>query len=350
MRKLAFIILLAAAVLLVMLSGCTELEAECGDNVCNRLMESPITCAKDCAEGYVEPDTTEPYCGDGAIDKGENCGTCPEDAGCTGNNKCLGNKCVSNEACKGNGDCIIGKKCVKGLCELKTCSERKGSICAKQQSCEGRMLAAADTTECCSQPCTLKECGELHGKICEEGTACSRHYLSASDSDECCPFEALCIEGATCNYDGGCRANCERGDSDCDCVPQLTLDNNFGGPMPDANTCVYTDYVYSTEATGCCADLVEEWVCLNSDGLDYFRKGTCRDYWLKRSGGIEKERNFTDHCTMEDGKPMIVEYTCMPGFYGERKYSCAEIITPISDIPDCDTCINGACPKPAEEE
>ncbi|MFH1224345.1 MAG: hypothetical protein V1676_00915 [Candidatus Diapherotrites archaeon] len=336
----------AAAAAVVMLSGCAELEAECGDKICNRIMESSLTCPQDCGGRGGNGTGTEvqaPLCGNGIIEKGEDCATCQQDVKCLASQKCLQGKCVPLEACKTNADCDPNKKCVKGGCELQTCKERKGSICGTGQLCNGRLISASDSTNCCSEACVYRACKESHGKLCEDGSACTRKFLPASDTKECCPFEALCIEGATCSPGDGCVANCERGDFDCNCMLQVGKD---GSPMVDANTCLIPeDYIYSTEATGCCNDLVIAWPCSDSDDQNYFKAGSCVDHWDTNSGKSVNARSFRDYCTIEGGVNKIVEYVCATGFYGERRESCTEVSVPVASISGCTRCEAGKCVK-----
>lgn len=347
MRPHVFALAFAAAVAIVMLSGCAELEATCGDKVCNRIMESSLTCPQDCGGQGGKGTGTEgqtPVCGNNVIEKGETCATCQQDVKCPRNRKCLQGKCVPLEACKTNADCDPNKKCVKGGCELKTCKERGGDICTGNKVCEGRLISAADSTDCCSEKCVYRTCKENHGKVCDENSACSRKFLPSSDSKECCPYEALCIEGATCNFGDACVANCPKGDSDCNCMFQAGKD---GGPMKDENTCLIPDdYVHSNEGIGCCNDIVIGWECTDSDNdMNYFNAGSCVDHWDTNSGKSVNTRSFGDKCITEDGVAKIVEYGCRTGFYGAARESCKEFAVPISSISGCSHCDAGKCVK-----
>jgi Divergent InlB B-repeat domain len=67
----------------------TTIRTGCGDNICDRNSETAYNCYSDC----------HPVCGNGYIEDGENCYTCPSDSICRSDQRCdqtLG--CVSNVA------------------------------------------------------------------------------------------------------------------------------------------------------------------------------------------------------------------------------------------------------------
>lgn len=344
MEKLPLILVFCLA-FAVLLGGCT-LEAECGDSVCNRLMESEITCPKDCTQEPA-PEPQQPYCGNSMADEGENCGNCAQDVICGAGDKCLEGKCVSTEACNAVADCPANKKCVKGYCALMACKERNGYICDGNKNCEGRLLNVSGSVNCCSEECILKSCGEHAGKICDGNDSCSASFIRVSDSNRCCPAGERCMAGATCSRDFLCKTGCSGGDADCVCMEQ-------GGLIyHDANACLPANHVRASDAPCCLKDLLTDFVCEDSDnGTDYYAAGTCKDYqktYADKTYDTKKNvnsRQFSDVCYVEGGTTYIREYYCALGFFGPQFSSCVSAETPASQIENCDRCLNGACLGP----
>lgn len=100
-------------------------------------------------------------------------------------NNCCVSACV--EPCL-NELCAINKKCVNGVCELKTCAEIAGGVdWPSQESCLGDFYDTEGILDCCIP----KACAELGGLECLAGEVCGGTIRKSTDVESCCVGECL---------------------------------------------------------------------------------------------------------------------------------------------------------------
>lgn len=148
-------------------------------------------------------------CGNGIVEQGENCSSCPEDVQCgTGETCCSGTCCQAGQqccsgtcttpACNADSDCATGQECQNpGTCSSQCialtqgcttnadCSAGEtcclGQCCPTgQECCQG--ICCTTGQQCCNQICTIP--------VCSTDTECN-------DSDECTLDQ--CSNAGTCN-------------------------------------------------------------------------------------------------------------------------------------------------------
>lgn len=102
-----------------------------------------------------------------------------------GGEECCLSECV-HEPCF-DMPCAINKKCVEGVCELKTCKEMGGIDWPDQESCAGNFYRTEGILDCCIQ----KTCDEFGGSECLAGEACSGTIRKSTDVESCCVGSCL---------------------------------------------------------------------------------------------------------------------------------------------------------------
>lgn len=131
-------------------------------------------------DGKCVPVNDKEYCGDGNNNNGENCETCPTDAGCGDGEYCDAGSCKKVEKC-GNGACDSGETCEKDSC----CNGNSADFNSDDSNCGS-----------CGKQCGVD-------KICSDGKC-----IKKCDKDEDCG------NGMRCNYGK--------------CVGQQEGNNGFG--------------------------------------------------------------------------------------------------------------------------
>jgi len=139
----------------------------CGNHLCE--MGEQVTCAQDCP--VANP------CGNGAIDSGETCSTCPADVHCSTNELCTNGACVPiapTVECTDSTGCSAAEKCVSG-------------------SCVARVLPLGNCSVL-SQDCTAgTKCVYLYyGAVCTEAGTKAMWANCAYDNE--CPAGTRCVE------------------------------------------------------------------------------------------------------------------------------------------------------------
>lgn len=183
-----------------------------------------------------------------------------------------GDECTKNDDCNDNDDSTKDictgkpKKCVH---ELKTCRERNGDICEKDEYCEKAFIKAADTERCCPEKCVkpeedpckriecdehkkcvagecvLKSCTEFGGTICPEKEYCVQGFIESSDSKRCCP--GPCSETDPCTeITCAPHLKCVRGS----CVLKTCAER--GGQTCKENEKCSANYVNASDTQKCC--------------------------------------------------------------------------------------------------
>ncbi|MBN2067658.1 MAG: right-handed parallel beta-helix repeat-containing protein [Candidatus Diapherotrites archaeon] len=136
-------------------------------------------------------------CGNGEIDSGENCSTCPADVQCAQEEQCCSGTCTT-PACNTDTECGTGQTCTNaGTCNAACTTPTQG--CSTSADCQAG-------EECCSGQCcsTGQECCQgtccTAGQQCCNGTcttpACSSQ-TECNDSDQC--TEDRCSNAGSCN-------------------------------------------------------------------------------------------------------------------------------------------------------
>jgi hypothetical protein len=172
-------------------------------------------CHVECKDGMC-PDT----CGDGNIDPGENCLTCPEDAGCEFGQVCCADGSCQSEymileegavcepaPCNNDGICDRGETCHCADClgEQDGCAD--DLVCGMDNFCRcppGQNFCWADNT-CCEYQCVNNMCPSEEPPVCppgeyycsEDGSCCtvpcvSNMCPSQFEPPECPPEDPYC--------------------------------------------------------------------------------------------------------------------------------------------------------------
>ena len=207
-------------------SNCYLESGDCGDGVCDPLIEDGATCARDC------------FCGDGVVDSTEECEpgffsgrVCSDFESCTGGTlSCDESYCLldfSGCECLGYcGDGVLGQdeECDDGN---KTDGDGCDANCKWENECGNGVVEGGEECDCGTDPDQLPQgCegvnGDLFGSCaitCEERAPCSTPPFEVCDTTEendCCPDfygnEYSCIEGELASP--LCLAECED-TSDC---------------------------------------------------------------------------------------------------------------------------------------
>lgn len=201
-----------------------------------------------CVNSYCRSAAT--YCGDGVCDRGETCGSCPEECGLCDGRPCLsGFECESgycvNSYCRASsiycGDkvCDMGESCENCSTDCGDCEEPKkqnGSACSLAVECSGGY--------CVNHYCRASKthCGD---KVCDTGETCS---LCSSDCGECeepkKPDMSACVLATECN--GG---YCVRGK--CFSSPTRCMDNHCDEDKGE--TCEICPEDCACDRGGCCS-------------------------------------------------------------------------------------------------
>jgi cysteine-rich repeat protein len=281
-------------------------EGNCNNNgICEPEKGESCACADcdgkqdGCAAGLVcINEICSDKCGNGVVDPGENCTTCPDDAGCS-----------EGLLCCPDGTC-------GATCDTRECNNNK--ICEPGENCE------------CSD-CENEQDGCAAGLICVNGQCsdtafCGDGNIDPGEDCQTCPDDAGCGPGLCCN-EGVCSEDC--GVSPC---------NNNGVCEPsDGENCSCADC--EGKQDGCIAGLV----CLG---------GQCRGGGICGNGILEMGEDCDDgnnadgdgcdkNCKREfcgDGivQPELNDEVCDNGsrcmINGELRNSC------LKDA-DCNTCI-----------
>ncbi len=203
---------------------CATCEADCGkccgNGVCEKERgENCSTCPKDCGS----------CCGNGKCqaNKGENCSTCPKDCGkCCGNGKCEAKYDETCKTCPADcGECPSEPECGDGTCDsgedCESCPADCGECPSEPECGDGTCDSGENCTSCpddCGECPSEPECGD---GTCDSGEDCES---CPADCGEC-PSEPECGDG-TCDSDEDCEscpADCgecpsepECGDGTCD--------------------------------------------------------------------------------------------------------------------------------------
>ncbi|MFH1917429.1 MAG: hypothetical protein ABIJ21_09280 [Nanoarchaeota archaeon] len=150
------------------------------------------------------------YCGDRQQNFGENCMTCPEDAGCLDGRDCcvehdaFGNPIPSTGYCSG-----MGETCGVNIYQ-------NGYFCRRGNGADQIPVSSSCGSWDCQNPSINHQGG------CAPGLVCTLQGTCGSDSNTCgnggppeegencqtCPSDAGCPSGTTCCYDAVCRSSC----------------------------------------------------------------------------------------------------------------------------------------------
>ncbi len=283
-------------------TGCNQSVGCCMGGV---LTPMPKPCcnpaANSCNLGTCQAGT----CGNGSIEAGENCMTCPADVVCTGGNVCNVGSCIpfpppfcTNDTvclapetcicadcgCPGGGLCIAGictpppLLCGNGICAgTENCSNCIDCACTvASQSCmsgvcdgfetncwdgngddsedNDTLADCADTLDCSGQSCAL------HGKVCNGGAcvclgAGSEVGLCNDSLDNDC-------DGTTDCMDSNCTGNpiCPLGNEQTRCSDLVDNDSDGYADCLDVTDCAdgtmcrrTSGVLGSCNATVCCA-------------------------------------------------------------------------------------------------
>jgi len=155
---------------------------------CVRIYESADPHTWD--DNYLCFDYSEPICGNGIIESGEQCddGAANSDsATCT--TACKNNICGDGLVYLGIEECdddnlINGDGC-SSLCQLETCAEQNGFICNSDELCPGSALTASDTEVCCNVGCVITS-----GNTCD---TCGDGLFNICDRTKCESFAEGCL-------------------------------------------------------------------------------------------------------------------------------------------------------------
>ncbi len=165
------------------------------DGNCDTLLgETCVTCPQDC--------TDDPCCGDGTCEAAETPSSCPQD--CT--------------SCKlSGGNCDINSDCCSNICSLGTCADSppackpflESGLCSPLSLC-----TCTSPADCCSGSCL--------GGYCR----CVNDRSACTDSFQCCPG-SICL-GGVCTSCGNSACESEYGEN-CQTCPQDCCECGIGG-------------------------------------------------------------------------------------------------------------------------
>ncbi|MEM7158989.1 MAG: hypothetical protein AAF799_39490 [Myxococcota bacterium] len=177
---------------------CEDLDLGMGDTTCSAFCTIDTSNCNDSG--------SSPICGDGQCSATESCGGCPEDCGsCT--DICGDGQCTAGESCElcpfdcgtcdscGNDQCDAGESC-------NTCT----IDCGQCEHCGDGLCNLGETCDSCAQ-----DCGSCCGDgVCNFGESCSS---CQQDCGSCCG-DGLCNFGESCS---GCQQDCGSccGDGSC---------------------------------------------------------------------------------------------------------------------------------------
>lgn len=176
-------------------SDCNGVQANCspGQTCC-----SGVCINESCASS--SSSSSGPYCGDGNVDPGENCGNCPSDVVCSSGWWCNAGTCTSGGTCQieticGDGYIMGAETCDDGgICTGSTRPDYKGRQC--------KDIVPGDPRE------GLQRCRATGGSCMPQGG----DGCSADCAGVCLVHNELCFTNADCNEpDGAGCAVCSGG-------------------------------------------------------------------------------------------------------------------------------------------
>lgn len=142
---------------------------------------------------------SQPVCGNGVLEEGENPETCCSDAGCFGDENCVNNQCLAPTC----GDCqyLAGNQCVDYEC----CDD---SVCEEGFSCQDNRCREVICGFCQfvdGNSCTSYECCEDSmcptGQICEDQTCKVGVRETTQECFYGCCDDAVCDDGDPNTFD-----------------------------------------------------------------------------------------------------------------------------------------------------
>ena len=171
------ILALIVIALLLLFLGCTQPPEKCGDGKCDKDLNEQITCPQDCT-------ITKPEC--------------KTDADCL-------------VECK-TGNCEQNYKCIHNSCTYvdptaESCARQNGNICTGTQTCNGDLLTASDTNNCCSGSCSQTQF--LTKRFCGDG-------ICEDKEKACCTYD--CAQEVCGN--GKCEVRETAASCSADCYPE----------------------------------------------------------------------------------------------------------------------------------
>lgn len=314
----------------------------CGDGNCDE-GEDEDNCPEDCG--------SDP-CGDGDCDETENCFDCPDDCGdCCGDDSCdegYGEDCETcHEDCGncpgcGDGECLDGETC-------NSCPDDCGDCCGND-ICEeiyGETCLECPTDCSCAAVCGDDQCEEDKGESCVNcapdcGTCCGDENCNADQGENCNTCPADCDE---CCGNGNCEPqfneSCSTCEADCDPCPTCGdqecagNENCFTCPGDCGNCCGNNlcEDNYQESCQNCPADCgvcCGNAVCEANFGETCF---TCETDCGDCCGNNQCQANFNETCA-----------TC-PSDCGACDPVCGNNDCEIGET--CDNCAQdcGACPE-----
>ncbi len=202
----------------------------CGQGSCGRCPDSRYVCS---SSGQCSL-----RCGNGTIENGEDCSSCPQDASCSNGKQCVNGKCITC-SCTGKqcGDDGCGKNC--GAWQTGYSCDSAGKCVPPTNPCSNcTSNQVCYNNACCTKQCSGKQCGNdgCGGDCgtCPGGYGCSSGQCVRNGS---CP-DNICQSyenQSTCCLDCGCPSG-----QKCDgqkCIPNPPACNCSSWQYCDNGTC-----------------------------------------------------------------------------------------------------------------
>ncbi len=138
-------------------------------------------------------------CGNGDIDSGETCITCPKDAGCMRGYNCLVNGSCSieeNTNCNNDGICQANESCSCADCDGEQDGCYYGDVCnLTQEKCDCNYISDGI---CPTQDYYCRILDPDCTNLCGDGT------VDAGETCQTCPDDAGCTDGLVCQENATC--------------------------------------------------------------------------------------------------------------------------------------------------
>lgn len=172
----------------------------CVNDVWTRICQDSNNCSTVVNKPATVQTCTVTLCGNGVIDSGETCSSCPSDVNC-GGLYCLNGQCVE---CISSSDCV-GKERLTG--EF-VCSDDNKGVHAKILETSGDCIS----NKCSGSVEKLGPVRSCEGMFCQDGRCgCSEGYSSCEILGKCIKMDALDINNA-CGCDFQCKSGyCREG-------------------------------------------------------------------------------------------------------------------------------------------
>ena len=179
----------------------------CGNGVIDP-GEDCDTCPQDvqCAPGEAcVAGVCVPLCGNGVIDPGEDCDTCPQDVQCAPGEECVAGVCVplcgngvvdpgeDCDTCPQDVQCAPGEECVAGVCS---------------PLCGNGVIDPGEDCETCPQDVQCAPGEECVAGVCSP--LCGNGFVDPGENCSTCPADVQCPPGTVC-IGGVCELLCGNG-------------------------------------------------------------------------------------------------------------------------------------------